>query len=197
MQRRASINVAHWLPRSEANGPGTRFVLWTQGCPLACPGCWNPDTWSDQPRSLMTVDDILELLDRAMPVEGVTFSGGEPFVQASGLLQLAEAVRERGLSLMAFTGYEIEELTAFEQQRLLGLLDVVVTGRFVASLKRDDLRWRGSSNQRVHFLSERYRVDEQTESAAAEVTLDGRGGVRITGFPPVSLLAQIRTSRSP
>lgn len=145
----------------------------------------------------MTVDDILELLDRAMPVEGVTFSGGEPFVQASGLLQLAEAVRERGLSLMAFTGYEIEELTAFEQQRLLGLLDVVVTGRFVASLKRDDLRWRGSSNQRVHFLSERYRVDEQTESAAAEVTLDGRGGVRITGFPPVSLLAQIRTSRSP
>lgn len=143
----------------------------------------------------MTVDDILELLDRAMPLEGVTFSGGEPFVQASGLLQLAEAVRERGLSLMAFTGYEIEELSASDQRRLLGLLDIVVTGRFVASLKRTDLRWRGSSNQRVHFLSERYRADVQGDAAAVEVTLDGRGGVRVTGFPPVSLLAQIRAGR--
>jgi anaerobic ribonucleoside-triphosphate reductase activating protein len=144
----------------------------------------------------MTVDDILELLDRAMPIEGVTFSGGEPFVQASGLLQLAEAVRERGLSLIAFTGYEIEELTAPDQRRLLGLLDIVVTGRFVASLKSTDLRWRGSSNQRVHFLSERYRADVEDDAAAVEVTLDGRGGIRVTGFPTSELLVQLRGARS-
>jgi anaerobic ribonucleoside-triphosphate reductase activating protein len=126
-----------------------------------------------------------------MPVEGVTFSGGEPFAQASGLVQLAEVVRERGLSLMAFTGYELEELTVPDQQRLLGLLDIVVTGRFVASLKRTDLRWRGSSNQRVHFLSDRYAAEAEGDGAAVEVTLDGRGGVRVTGFPTSELLVQI------
>lgn len=144
----------------------------------------------------MTVDDILELLDRAMPVEGITLSGGEPFVQAAGLVQLAECVRERGLSLMAFTGYEIEELTASDQQKLLRLLDVVVTGRFVASLKRTDLRWRGSSNQRIHFLTERYTAEAQDDAAAVEVTLDGRGGVRVTGFPTSELLVQLRGARS-
>lgn len=144
----------------------------------------------------MSVDDILELIDQAMPVEGVTLSGGEPFVQACGLVHLAEAVRDRGLSVMAFTGFELEELTTPDQRRLLELLDIVVTGRFVASLKRTDLRWRGSSNQTVHFRSERYRGDVEGDAAAVEVTLDGRGGVRVTGFPTASLLVQIRVGRT-
>ena len=196
MSLEATINVAHWLPRSQANGPGTRFVLWTQGCPLACPGCWNPDTWSTESRTLMSVDEILALIDEATPIEGVTLSGGEPFAQSAVLVQLASAVRDRGLSRMAFTGYELCELTSPDQQALLKLLDIVITGRFVAAQKRSDLLWRGSSNQVVHFLTDRYRQGDHEEAVAVEVALDGRGGARVTGFPPHSLLVQLRTGRA-
>lgn len=195
MSRDATVNVAHWLPRSQANGPGTRFVLWTQGCPLACPGCWNPDTWSTESRTLMSVDEILARIDEATPIEGVTLSGGEPFAQAAVLVQLASAVRDRGLTCMAFTGYEMWELTSPDQRALLNLLDIVVTGRFVAAQRRSDLLWRGSSNQVVHFLTDRYRQGEHVEAVAVEVALDGRGGARVTGFPSHSLLVQLRAGR--
>jgi anaerobic ribonucleoside-triphosphate reductase activating protein len=143
----------------------------------------------------MRVDEILELIDETPSIEGVTLSGGEPFLQAAVLVQLASALRDRGLSRMAFTGYELCELTSPDQQALLNLLDIVVTGRFVAAKKRSDLLWRGSSNQEVHFLTDRYRQGEHDEAVAVEVSLDGRGGARVTGFPPQSLLVQLRTAR--
>jgi len=145
----------------------------------------------------MSVGDIMALVDSAMPIGGITFSGGEPFVQAAALVDLALAARNRGLSLMAFTGFELDELTSSDQQRLLALLDIVVTGRFVAPLKRSDLLWRGSSNQTVRFLTSRYQPSDFGEVAAVEVSLDGHGGACVTGFPSPSLLVQLRASRVP
>lgn len=194
------INVARWLPRSSVNGPGERFVLWVQGCPLHCPGCWNPDTWSFAPRQRMTAADIVNLITESMPIDGVTFTGGEPFAQAHGLTLLAEHLRAIGMSLMAFTGYELEELIGSEQKRLLGLLDIVVTGRYVRELRADGLLWRGSSNQRVHFLSERHRAQEAMEEhrAVAEIVIPDSGPSVVTGFPDDGLLHQLRMiSRGP
>lgn len=179
-----ALNVAQWVPRSRVNGPGERFVLWLQGCGLACPGCWNPDTWSFAPRHLVPPATVMEWIGATPDIEGVTFSGGEPFAQAPALLPLARSIRERGLSLMIFTGHELSELRGEAHRALLGLTDIVVTGRYVESQRDLSLRWRGSRNQEVHFLTPRYAPSLLDEPAAAvEIVIESDGSVRLTGFP--------------
>jgi len=193
METEPIINVARWLSRSSVNGPGDRFVLWVQGCPLHCPGCWNPDTWSLSPRRIMGVSELVALIVGCQPIDGVTFTGGEPFAQAASLALLAEQLLRQNLSLMAFTGYEIEELTSAEQVRLLACLDVLVTGRFVKELKTDGLLWRGSSNQRVHLLSDRHAGLELSGDVypSSEVIITDNGTQIVSGFPELGLLQRL------
>jgi anaerobic ribonucleoside-triphosphate reductase activating protein len=179
------LNIAHTLPRSAANGPGERFVVWVQGCPLACPGCWNPDTWAFERRDLRPVDDLAAAILAADGIEGVTFTGGEPFAQARGLTALAERVRAVGLSVFIFTGYDLGELDRPEHLALLAKTDVVVTGRYVSGARESGLAWRGSVNQQVHFLSNRYGPADMLGSAEVEVHIDETGRVTVTGFPVV------------
>ena len=97
------LNVARTLRRNAANGPGDRFVVWVQGCPLACPGCWNPDTWSFERRVVRDVGDLAAEILSVEDIEGVTFTGGEPFAQARALAELAHRVRLHRLSVFVFT----------------------------------------------------------------------------------------------
>lgn len=177
------LNLARTLPRSAANGPGERFVVWVQGCPLHCPGCWNPDTWAFQRRDLRSVDELAADILGTEGIEGVTFSGGEPFAQARALAALAERVRAAGLSVFVFTGYELDELTRPEHHTLLAVTDVLVTGRYVQARRASDLPWRGSANQRVHFLTDRYGPADMVGAPRVELHLAPDGGLTLTGFP--------------
>ena len=183
-----ALNVARWLERSSVNGPGERFVLWLQGCPLRCPGCWNPDTWDFTPRRTITADDLVSLVGQASDIEGVTLTGGEPFSQAASLLPAVRELRQRGLSFMAFTGYELTELRDGAAQQLLNLLDVVVTGRFIEAQRTNALPWRGSANQEVVFLSRRYGPADLLAGSEKrlELHIDSSGTVVVTGFPDES-----------
>lgn len=187
-----SLNVARWVARSAVNGPGERFVLWLQGCGLACPGCWNPDTWSFAPRHLLSEDEVAALILATPGIEGVTFTGGEPFAQAAALLPLARRIRAAGLSLMVFTGHELEELRGVPARALLAEADVLVTGRFVLAERELTLAWRGSRNQRVVFLTDRYSEQDALPGSQCELHLDGTGEVALTGFPPDELLELLR-----
>lgn len=183
------LNVAGWLERSEANGPGVRFVLWLQGCPLRCPGCWNPQTWDPAKGIRMPVETVLSHI-RAVPgIEGVTVTGGEPFAQAKSLLHLARGLRRSGLSLMVFTGYDLGELTDEASREILACTDILVAGRFVLAERDLSLRWRGSRNQRIHFLSGRYGPGAAQGGGEAEVIIDDSGRLTITGFPDPGLIA--------
>jgi anaerobic ribonucleoside-triphosphate reductase activating protein len=177
------LNLARTLPRSAANGPGERFVLWVQGCPLACPGCWNPDTWAFKPRALHSVEELAAAILATEGIEGVTFTGGEPFAQARALAALAARVRAAGLSVFVFTGYELDALTKGEHRALLAVTDVLVAGPYVAAERSGDLPWRGSANQRVHFLSDRYGSANMNETADLEFHLSEDGTLVVTGFP--------------
>ncbi len=182
------LNLARTIPRSAANGPGERFVLWVQGCPLACPGCWNPDTWDFERRDLRSVDDLAACIIATEGIEGVTFTGGEPFAQARALTLLAERVRAAGLSVFVFTGYDLAELTRPDHLALLAVADVVVAGRYVEAERATGLVWRGSSNQRVHFLSARYDPIDMEEPGEVEFHLEKDGTLTVTGFPPAEML---------
>jgi len=181
------VNVARTLARSAVNGPGERFVIWVQGCPLACPGCWNPDTWSFARRQLRDVSDVLAEILATTGIEGVTFTGGEPFAQARALAELGRAVKDAGVSVFVFTGYDIDELTTDAHQALLDVTDVLVDGRYIEAQRAEGLPWRGSSNQRVHFLTNRYNEADMVDAPEVEFHLGTDGGMTITGFPRVGL----------
>lgn len=147
-----ALRIAGTVGESIVDGPGIRYVIFTQGCPHRCPGCQNPGTHDFAGGREIDTDVLLEEIRRNPLISGVTFSGGEPFAQAEALLPLARALRAEGRHLMAYSGYTYEELLESPDEAvraLLGLLDLLVDGRFVLEQRSLELRFRGSANQRV------------------------------------------------
>lgn len=135
---------------SIVDGPGLRIVVWTQGCPHHCPFCHNPQTHSYKGGFEEDVQNIIDLFDNIQLQSGVTFSGGEPFEQASALTIIAKAAKTKKLNIWTYTGYRFEELLEKEDAReLLNYIDVLVDGKFMNDLKHHDLRFKGSLNQRI------------------------------------------------
>ncbi len=182
------LNLARTLDRSAANGPGERYVLWVQGCTLACPGCWNPDTWPRVRRDERTIDEIEREILSVPNIEGVTFTGGEPFQQAPALAALASRVRAHGLSVVVFTGYDLAELRSAAAHSLLAVTDILIAGRYIAAQSTTDLPLRGSANQQIHMLTDRYTTSTTTGPPTCEVHIGADGTLILTGFPPPELL---------
>lgn len=144
------IRISGIVEESIVDGPGLRYVLFTQGCPHHCPGCHNPATHPFEGGRLVSPDWVFSDIRRNPIVHGVTFSGGEPFVQPAQLLPLARRLRAAGYSLTSYTGFLYEELLADPARRtLLNELDILVDGPFLMKEKSLTIRFRGSRNQRI------------------------------------------------
>ena len=153
---RPSLRLSGIVEESIVDGPGLRFVLFTQGCPHGCKGCHNPETHSLEGGFIRDVDELLAVYDENPLLAGVTFSGGEPFLQAAALCAVAERVRARGGDVVTYTGYTYESLLARAERgdaseiaRLLELTDLLIDGPYLEALRDLDLPFRGSSNQRL------------------------------------------------
>lgn len=147
-----TIRIAGTIGESIVDGPGMRYVIFTQGCPHHCPGCHNPETHDFAGGTEMTTDGLLDDIAKNPFIRAVTFSGGEPFCQAAPLAEIAAALKKQGYHVMSFTGYTFEELLALEDpavRALLDQLDLLVDGRFIEAQRNIDLRFRGSENQRI------------------------------------------------
>lgn len=189
------INIAQIVRVSEVNGPGKRSVIWVQGCHKRCPGCWNQDylkfgsEWQLTPQELFNT--VKEMTAHFSEIEGVTFSGGEPFAQAEAVANAATLFKKEELSIMSYSGYTREEIQINNeaQTKLLGLLDILVDGEYVMEQQCNRL-WRSSLNQKVHFLTDRYKSIENSvneEVREFEVVLSPTES-RLTGFPKLELL---------
>ncbi|MCC8162927.1 MAG: anaerobic ribonucleoside-triphosphate reductase activating protein [Lachnospiraceae bacterium] len=146
------LRIAGTVQDSIVDGPGLRYVIFTQGCPHNCPGCHNPQTHDFTGGSVADTEKILAAIAANPLLGGVTFSGGEPFCQAQALVPIAEAVKSAGQHLMIYTGYLYEDLLKMQDsgvQRLLELADVLVDGPFILAQRNLTLQYRGSDNQRV------------------------------------------------
>lgn len=146
------LRIAGIQRDSIVDGPGIRYVIFTQGCPHHCEGCHNPQTHDFEAGEVADTDTILKEIFESRLVSGVTFSGGEPFCQAEALVPLAEAIKAKNKHLMIYTGYLLEELQKMPNnhvQRLLELTDILVDGPFVLAQRNLTLPYRGSENQRV------------------------------------------------
>jgi len=182
-----TIRVGTYLPESFTNGPGLRSVLWVQGCPKRCKGCWNPQFLVENTGVEWTFDEAFERLTESNSIEGITLLGGEPFIQAESLTELCMRVKSLGLTIMAYSGWTYEELLSMGSPKtdLLKLCDILIDGEYVQSMS-EPLLWRGSKNQKVYFLSKRYiewenRVNEIVQDF--EVIIQGEK-IILTGDPP-------------
>jgi anaerobic ribonucleoside-triphosphate reductase activating protein len=149
------IRVSGLVPESIVDGPGIRFVLFTQGCEKNCPGCHNPKTHDKNGGYEMSIDEIIAKIKSNPLIDGVTFSGGEPFLQAAPLVLLAREIKKLGLNLIVYSGYTHAELREIPSAKeLLDLTDVLIDGEFVENEKSLELRFRGSKNQQVIKLTD-------------------------------------------
>jgi anaerobic ribonucleoside-triphosphate reductase activating protein len=151
-----SLRVHRIYHGSVVEGPGRRSVLQLMGCTLRCPGCHTPETHPVDGGVLMSVGEVIDLLldQEGAPRDGVTILGGEPFLQHENLSLLLSELKGRGQHITLYSGYTLEELRARPEQSVreaLALADILIDGRFVASLSLGAGEWRGSTNQRVIY----------------------------------------------
>jgi anaerobic ribonucleoside-triphosphate reductase activating protein len=186
------LSIAQTVRGTEAEGPGKRYALWFQGCPLRCPGCCNPEMLPFEGGRRVALTDVVSDIEKAATegVEGVTLLGGEPLAHAAGAAALARAVRERGLTVMVFSGYTLEEARQLSDPavaELLALTDILVDGPYIREQPETRRRWIGSANQRIHFLTERYSADDPRWllSNTLEIRLSGLE-LTVNGFPAKS-----------
>ena len=222
------INVADVRPRTRAEGPGLRYAIWVQGCPLRCPGCCNPEQLEFRVETLRPVEDLLRHIQKEQmepdkstgpespgekkstdrngadgTLEGVTIIGGEPFAQAAALTQLCARLRGTGLSVMVFTGYTLKQIQKANREdwnAFLKEIDLLVDGPYRRDLPDKERRWIGSTNQEIHFLTDRYahmapdRDGWDKTRNTIEIRLVG-DQLTINGFPHQSI-TRAATKRS-
>ncbi|RUQ99077.1 4Fe-4S single cluster domain-containing protein [Labedella endophytica] len=197
-----TLRWSRFLASTTAEGPGVRSALWSQGCSVHCPGCFNPHLWAAAGARL---DDTAALAERfaaeteAAGAEGVTLLGGEPFDQAEALAVVAEAMAARGLTVMTFSGYTLDALTGWAAERddiarLLAATDLLVDGPYLRD-RPDAIRpWLGSTNQGIRALSPAYadvvaRIDADGGRDRVEIRIDRDGRIDVNGWADDAALA--------
>ena len=196
-RRMSELNLAGFLPRSDANGPGTRAVVWVQGCPIRCKGCFNRSSWSFSPAVSITSRELADRILSVQGIDGVTFSGGEPFAQAGPLADVAEQVRQAGLTVVTYSGYTSRQIKRSRDTgwtRLLAATDLLIAGPYRADLACST-PFIGSANQQVIPLTERIALQpeflQHRKGETVEFTITPDGTVTTSGFPPQSMVKQM------
>jgi len=172
------------ISNSTVNGPGNRFVIWTQGCSLDCLGCWNPETHLFKSGNEYQIQDLFSLIIKETTIEGITISGGEPFDQADELYNLTKEIKENtNLTQIIYSGYTIKEIRVDKnKQTVLSNIDVLIDGRF-NSEKLSKNYIIGSINQKHHFLTNRYSLNDFRNTNGIEYHFESNGTTTLTGFP--------------
>jgi anaerobic ribonucleoside-triphosphate reductase activating protein len=171
---------------SKVNGPGNRFVLWTQGCSKGCSECFNPETWSTNIYKEYSPRQIFELV-KNFEVDGITISGGDPLEQEDELLELLMLLSTIRLSkgIILFSGFTRAEISSnIIRESCLRYIDVLIDGRYEKNLKVD-FSLRGSSNQEFYFFSNKISSSELVFDQEIEIS-SLEGDIMMTGFPNIS-----------
>lgn len=200
------IRIARYLAGTAAEGPGNRFVIWVQGCPIHCPGCYSPQLQEMEGGSLMEEEDLCRILAEALqtamekePITGLTLLGGEPFFQAEALAKVAAFAQAKGLNVLTFSGYTYEYLTGENAPRgaaaLLAATDVLIDGPFMKERYSLERPLAGSSNQRFLFLTDQLSMDDFRENRF-EIRIGKDGMVRVNGMGDLPRLMSALTGRA-
>ena len=186
----AYLNLASIRLCTESEGPGRRFAIWVQGCERKCLGCCNPDMQEVRKRIIVDTKDLIKLIQKTIStdqIEGLSFIGGEPMMQAEGLSEVAMWAHTVGLTVLVFTGYLYDELQTMNNDsvnKLLADTDVLVDGAFIMEQYDTEREWIGSQNQIAYFLSSAYKpgIEYQKKERKME-TLVSEKDILVNGWP--------------
>lgn len=180
----AELLVASYQNGCQVLGPGKRFVIWVQGCHFSCPGCIAQSMKSLDGGTLVSVRSLSETILNTPDLEGITVSGGEPFLQAEELSVLFSEIRKKSnLGIIVYTGFYYEQLKQMEFQfpeigQMLSQIDMLIDGPYVEE-QNFDYGWKGSVNQKNYLLTDRYRdylyLYGESTSRKIEMYPDGQG----------------------
>lgn len=148
----ARLRISGLMNDSIVDGPGLRYTIFTQGCPHNCEGCHNPQTHPFKGGKMINIKKIIKEIDENPLLYGVTFSGGEPFMQAKNLIPIAKHIKEKGMEIACYTGFLFEQLIGGRipyAKELLQYIDILIDGKFVLSQRSLNLKFKGSKNQRT------------------------------------------------
>ncbi|MBE9531708.1 MAG: radical SAM protein [Proteobacteria bacterium] len=177
------LNIHSVIEASRVNGPGTRFVVFTQGCKLKCEGCFNTELHPFDGGTKVSTSKLLSQYN-LKKAEGITVSGGEPFEQPRALASLLKEAKEKyNLTSVVYSGYTYAELLKESNTReALEFIDVLIAGRFNQENLESTLLARGSTNQSFIFLSSRYSLKDFYMPGKVEISISPDGAVTSTGF---------------
>ena len=178
------LNVHKIIKNTKVEGPETRYCIWVQGCSRYCKGCMNTATWSKQGGQIFTTEYLIKDIFKQPNIEGITLLGGEPFEQAEALGEIAKAVKGKGLGVLCFTGYFLEELQDdMKNKTLLENTDLLIDGPFEVENVDYSRPWCGSSNQRYHFLTDRYNEEIFVKyKNKIEINISKNGCISLNGM---------------
>ncbi|MBU2964038.1 4Fe-4S single cluster domain-containing protein [Amphritea sp. 2_MG-2023] len=183
------FNIAHIEPQSQIYGPGERFVVWFQGCSLACDGCWNQDMWSFKSKDLVHRGHLLHSILNASGIKGVTFLGGEPLQQSENFWWLVQNIKDQSnLSVFLFTGYENDELTQLGHfENINKFCDIVAIGPYRSDRRNVNQQWIGSDNQIILYPEGSRELIKPQQVNQVEIVIESDERIRILGFPDENL----------
>ena len=190
-------NVAY---RTKVLGPGERTAIWFQGCNRRCKGCMSESSRPLNGGKLASISKLCDVIFSQTGIEGVTISGGEPFLQPEALCSLLVRIRNHSdLGVIVYTGFTLEQLKDLDNpwvsKILNGYVDLLIDGEYVDELN-DGKSLKGSSNQRVLFLTDRYLPYKELYEGTtrnAEVRLS-ENDVFFVGIPSKETWDQWRTA---
>jgi len=180
------LNIHDLAERSLVNGPGARAVVWVQGCLLHCNGCFNLGTWPMEGGRHITIPEIMACFDPAN-IQGITLSGGEPFLQASAAAELLKLCHLKGIDTMVYTGFTFSELKQSElpgSRELLLQTDLLIDGPYIRTIAPDG-EWSGSGNQKLRCLSSQgmaMKRVRKTGITEKEYIISPEGHLTLTGI---------------
>ncbi|MEN8078512.1 anaerobic ribonucleoside-triphosphate reductase activating protein [Clostridioides difficile] len=159
------VRLAGIAYESLVNGPGMRRVFFAQGCRHNCEGCFNKETHDFNGGELKNMDELINDVITNPLLKGVTFSGGDPLEQAESFSYMAKAFKKKDLDIWCYTGYTFEQILNMMKENkslkeLINNIDVLVDGKFEINNKKDGLRFKGSTNQRLINVKESLEKNE-------------------------------------
>lgn len=184
------LNLASVRVCTESEGPGKRFAIWVQGCKKKCPGCCNLDMQEIRKNIIVDTKDLIKLIQESISlykIEGLSFIGGEPMLQAEGLSEIAKWAHSVGLTVLVFTGYLYTELQVMKNTSINKLLldtDLLVDGIFIQEEYDTERDWIGSKNQKVYFLSNAYKpgIEYEKQERQMEILISEKD-ILVNGWP--------------
>lgn len=189
------LNIANFCIETKAHGPGLRSAVWVQGCPFRCNGCISPEWIPNVPKKMIKPQKMADVLLENSSITGVTFSGGEPMMQAGGLNRLIQIIRnhKKNITLVCFTGFTLNKLKKDPPSKyvkdFLSAIDVLIDGQYIKEFN-DNKGFRGSNNQKIHYLSNRILPEEydfENSERTAEIRIRN-GEALLVGVPPNNLI---------